>query len=981
MIFAAPWVLVALAALPLLWWLLRVTPPAPLSESFPAIRLLLGLHAREETPARTPWWLLLLRVLAAGLVIVGLAQPVLDAGSRLPGAGPVLLVVDNGWAAASDWPRRMQAANGVLDGAARTGRQAALLATAADETGAAPRLTAVMPVPDLRARLAALHPEPWPPDRAAAAAALAGWKPSGSGGAVVYVADGLTHGGDFGVFGQALADAGPVTEICCTVLPQRVLLPPRSEADRLIARVAQVPLPAPAKAFVLAQSGDGRTLARAVIDLPAGAATGEAPILLPPELRNRLNRLVLEGPPSAASVVLLDERWRRRPVGLLAGDETTAETPFAGPLYYLNRALEPYAELHTGDLASLARRETSVLILADRPLPAGAERDAVTRWVEQGGLLIRFAGPRTAEQPIGETDPLLPVPLLGGDRQLGGALSWSEPAGLAPFAASSPFAGLAVPPEVKVTRQVLAEPSTSLGVHTWAQLADGTPLVTEATRGAGRIVLFHVTANADWSNLPLSGLFVEMLRRLVALSAGVATPTEATVLAPAETLDGYGLLTTPPESATGLAANAFARAAVSPRHPPGLYGPENGRQALNLGANLALPQAAPMVRGASLENFAARGVERAIGPSLLAAATALLALDLVIALGLRGLLRRRVGASRLATVTLIALVGMGALGTSLEGTIPQQFNPKRMVALGMAAQGMIPRGIVAQRVVVRETAAQGMVAQGMAALGTVPQGMISLATISLGIISNAIIPRAWALENNPNPALTTRLGYIVTGDAQLDGIVRAGLEGLSDYVNRRTAATLTEPDAVVPGKTDLSFYPLLYWPINANAEPLDTAEAAALNDYMSRGGIILIDTRDSGSGAGFAPGTENALQRVARGLVIPPLAPLTTEHVLARAFYLLSDFPGRYTGDTVWVQRDQDRTNDSVSPVIVGGNDWAEAWAVDSDGRNPYAVIPGGARQRTLAYRFGVNLVMYALTGNYKGDQVHVPQILQRLGQ
>jgi hypothetical protein len=179
----------------------------------------------------------------------------------------------------------------------------------------------------------------------------------------------------------------------------------------------------------------------------------------------------------------------------------------------------------------------------------------------------------------------------------------------------------------------------------------------------------------------------------------------------------------------------------------------------------------------------------------------------------------------------------------------------------------------------------------------------------------------------------------------------------------------------------LSFYPLLYWPVTADATPLSTAQATALNDYMSRGGIILIDTRDSGSGAGFAPGTEGALQRVARGLVIPPLAPLTTEHVLARAFYLLSDFPGRYTGDTVWVQRDQDRTNDSVSPVIVGGNDWAAAWAVDADGRNPYAVIPGGARQRTLAYRFGVNLVMYALTGNYKGDQVHVPAILQRLGQ
>jgi hypothetical protein len=186
---------------------------------------------------------------------------------------------------------------------------------------------------------------------------------------------------------------------------------------------------------------------------------------------------------------------------------------------------------------------------------------------------------------------------------------------------------------------------------------------------------------------------------------------------------------------------------------------------------------------------------------------------------------------------------------------------------------------------------------------------------------------------------------------------------------------------VQPGQTDLSVYPLLYWPIIASAASLTAQQTSALNDYMSRGGIIVIDTRDSGSGAGFAPGTGEALKRVTRGLIIPPLAPLTIDHVLARAFYLLTDFPGRFTGDSVWVQRDQDRANDSVSPVIIGGNDWAAAWAVNADGINPYAVIPGGQRQRILAYRFGVNLVMYALTGNYKGDQVHVPAILQRLGQ
>jgi len=900
MIFAEPWVLAAFAALPVLWWLLRVTPPAPRTENFPAIRLLLGLHAREETPARTPWWLLLLRLIAASLVILALARPVLDAATSMHGSGPVLLVVDNGWASAPEWSRRIEAAAGVLDRADRAGRPAALLATASDGAGDPPRIQGPMPVTDVRARLAALLPRAWPPDHVAAASALAGWTQAGT--TVVHVGDGVIPTGDdaagaYARFATALARAGTVTQLCCVATPPRVLLTPESEADRLIARVAQVPQPAPADVHVLAQSGDGRTLARASATIAANEGVAQVPIPLPPELRNRLARLVIEGPPSAGSVTLLDERWRRRPVGLIAGDETASDAPFTGPLYYLRRALGPFAELRDADVETLLKRDISVLVLVDRPLPPGAERDALAAWVDKGGLLIRFAGPRSAEPMGAESDPLVPVRLIGGDRQLGGALSWSEPTGLAPFAADSPFSGLSVPEEVKVTRQVLAEPAADLGARTWAVLGDGTPLVTHAARGAGRVVLFHVTANADWSNLPLSGLFVDMLRRLVALSVGVATAAEDVVLAPAETLDGFGVLSPPPPAATGLPGNAIARAIASPRHPPGLYGPENGRRALNLGGGLQGLTPAPPVVGAVIEPLTDRAAEREIGPWLMTVAIVLLIVDMLIALALRGLLRGR------------AATAVGAI-----------------------------------------------------------------------LLAVTLAPAAMA-QPVPQAALTTRLGYIVTGNPQVDETARLGLTGLSDYVNRRTSAALTQPDAVDPGRSDLSFYPLLYWPITPDAPALTVEQAAALNAFMARGGIILIDTRDSGSGAGFAPGTDSALRRVAQGLTIPPLAPLTTDHVLARAFYLLGDFPGRFTGDAVWAQRDQDRANDSVSPVIIGGHDWASAWAVDAGGRYPQAVIPGGQRQRVLAYRFGVNVVMYALTGNYKGDQVHVPAILQRLGQ
>ena len=685
--FAAPWVLLALAALPLLWWLLRVTPPAPRHETFPALRLLIGLTATAETPARTPWWLLLLRMLAAGLIIVALARPVLESGGDLlPGGGKLLLVVDDGWAAAADWPRRMTAAEAALDRAEHAGRRVGLLTTAPGETGAPPAATPDMPVPEARTRLAALRPKPWPVDRAAAAAALRDWAGKG---AALYLADGTTGGTGWDGFAAALEAVGPVEVLRDPVAAARLLLPPRTGADQLVAHVAEVPRDRPAEAAVLAQTGDGRTLARAVAVFAPGAAEAEAPIALPPELRNRLGRLVLEGQSSAGAVLLLDERWRRRPVGLLAGDAAAA-TPLTGSLYYLRRALEDSAEVRQGDLAQLLARELSVLIVADASLAEGPQTDALAAWVEQGGLLLRFAGPRLAEHP----DTLLPVKLLAGDRQFGGAMSWSQPAGLAPFPSASPFAGLAVPDEVKVTRQVLAEPGAQLSEASWARLADGTPLVTQATRGAGRIVLFHVTANADWSDLPLSGLFVEMLRRLVAVSAGVVPGEDANgpPLAPAETLDGFGQPGPPPPAATALPARDLAGATASPRHPPGLYGPENGRRALNLSNRMAAPQAAAPIPGAREASLAGAAPERALAPWLMAAALALLAIDLLVSLRLRGLLR--------AAALLVLLL-----------------------AAPSAAHAAAPE---------------------------------------------------------PNPALSTRLGYIVSGDAQIDQVSRAGLAGLSE---------------------------------------------------------------------------------------------------------------------------------------------------------------------------------------------------------
>ncbi|ACI52741.1 conserved hypothetical protein [Gluconacetobacter diazotrophicus PA1 5] len=940
MIFQFPWLLAALAVLPVIWLLLRALPPAPRRQSFPAIMLLRGLHARVTDAATAPPWLLLLRCLALAGLIVGLAGPVVPrdqaTGPRAEGSGDPLLVLDNGWAAVPGWTHRLAALDTVLDRAGRAGRHARLLTTAPGPAGETPAIGAAMTPSLLRGALDSTRAMPWPTDRAAAARALRALAAGGWRGPVVYVSDGLA-GPDDPAFAAALAAIGPVRTLTAPDLTVASLVPPAKDdpgaaGDTLRVALAALPQPHPRHLTVRAEAADGGVLALVPLSLAAGADRATAGVALPAELRNRIDRLVLDDMPGPAGMRLLDEGDRRRPVGLIGVAGT--DTPLVGPLFYLRRALAPTAELREGSAATLLARPLSVLVAPDGALDSPQTRRAVAAWVRKGGMLVRFAGPLLNGSPdrdmaspdmpaapmeapqddaahLPPADTLLPVPLMQGERQLGGAMSWGKPEQLAPFPDASPFHGLPIPPEVTVSRQVLARPAADLADHSWARLSDGTPLVTHAALGAGEVVLFHVTSTADWSNLPLSGLFVAMLRRLAERAAGVEAPADHSLLAPYMTLDSDAILGPPPPGARALPADAFGTQAASSAHPPGLYGPRTARRALNLGdAMPPLSPQQPIGQAASLD-----GQRRDLvpGPWLVAAAVLLLVLD--------ALLTQMLRAGRLAG--------------------------------GRRAAALVVAGLLAAHAPARPALADPP-----------PAGV-------------------------PGAALETRLGYILTGHDDIDTVSRQGLQGLSDYANARTSAVLGHPDGVVPGRDDLSYYPMLYWPVTADATA-DPARAAALNAYMRHGGILMIDSQGvdpAAPGGGHdsfaapAPGTAAALRRMTQGLDIPPLTRLTDHHVLAHTFYLLHGFPGRYDGLPVWVAREGDSANDGVSPVIVGASDWAHAWAVDAQGDTPYATMPDGNTQRVAAYRFGVNAVLYALTGNYKADQVHVPALLRRLGE
>jgi hypothetical protein len=932
--FAEPLVLVGLLTLPVLWWLLRLVPPRPRRIDFPPTRLLLEIAPKEETPARTPWWLTLMRLALAALVIIAAAGPLWHPPlATTKTRAPLAILIDDGWAAAATWDARVRTADDVI-ARADDDRRAVALIPLSEGT----RDISLETAGSARVQLPRLRPAPYTIPRAEALPSLSRFLAETQDAELVWLSDGtdLGHGAEF-IDGLAKAiGQHPITIVAGGVTGALALTAADNAAGALSVKVLRAITGAEATGTVRALDLKGLPLGEAPFAFKADDRETDARFDLPVELRNDIARIEISGERSAGAVQLLDKRWRRRTVGIVSGATADVAEPLLSSSYYVQRAIEPFADVRLTQGESPA---DAVVHFLDQNLPmliltdvgnVGDAHDRLEHWIEDGGVLVRFAGPRLAASD----DDLVPVKLRRGGRILGGSLSWDKPQPLAVFSREGPFNGMPVPNDVTVTRQVLAEPDATLSDNTWATLGDGTPLVTAARRGKGLIVLFHVTGDPRWSDLPLSGSFVEMLKRIVALtgtspaadSGNAQTKTAHEMVPPSHMLDGFGSFIAPPSTARPVPAD-FSGSATA-EHPPGFYGPPEGLLAVNTLAvtdRLAPLDFSPLVN-ASHEIYRTSEPRDLRGPVFLA-----------------------------------------ALGLFLLDTLVVLF-------LGGGIQRLIPR---TTRVA---TAA-----------------VIVFAVLALTLV------HASAQQEIPNPdvpqsALETKLAYVVTGNADVDTISKAGLAGLTLFLAQRTALEPGDPIGLDISRDELAFYPLIYWPI-VPGTPRPSEEALKrIDTYMKDGGTVLFDTRDAVV-APAGPGGETRspgmleLRQILSSLDIPELEPVPRDHVLTKTFYLLRDFPGRFDTGQLWVEAlqptgEEDETSnrparggDGVSSIIITSNDFAGAWATRSDGQPMLPMVEGEPRQRELAFRAGVNIVMYTLTGNYKADQVHVPALLERLGQ
>ncbi|MGY8680757.1 DUF4159 domain-containing protein [Bradyrhizobium sp. UFLA05-153] len=928
--FTEPLLLIGLVSLPVLWWLLRVMPPRPRRIEFPPTRLLFDIAPKEETPSRTPWWLTALRLLAAALVIFAAAGPIWNPQTGLAGSkAPLMILFDDGWSAASNWDTRIKAADELIANADSNRRAIALVPLSEPN-----RDITLMQAGAARVALRQLAPKPYSIERVETLTAIDRFLKATGDCEIAWLSDGVDTGrGEEFLQGltKTIGDRSLTVFEGGTPSPL-ALVAAENAAAKMVVKVLRTDSGI-AAGTVRALDQKGSPIGEARYAFAPQDKETEASFDLPVELRNDITRLEISGERSAGAVQLLDKRWRRRAIGIVSGATSETAQPLLAPTFYLTRALAPFADVRLADkgapqqgIAQFLDQKLPMIILADVGTIAPEIRERLNAWVDQGGVLVRFAGPRLAQAE----DDLVPVKLRKGGRTLGGSLTWEKPQHLAAFTADGPFAGVPVPKDVTVSRQVLAEPDAVLATKSWASLEDGTPLVTGEHRGKGLVSLFHVSADMRWSDLPMSGTFVDMLRRIVDMSGytskpgpGVAGEASTETVAPLHILDGFGAFGPPPATAKPLSADYRDRATSD--HPPGFYGPAEGPLAVNTLA--AADRIAPLntaslrARHATYTNAEPRDLRG----WLLSTSLALFLIDaIIVALlggGLAALLRRRAAP---------AVLAIGLVLASLASPAPSRADS--------------------------------------------PADDFAMKAVS-----------------------QTRLAYVVTGNADVDSIVKAGMSGLTLFLAQRTALEAGDPVGVDPARDELAFFPLIYWPIVPGAPKPPQDAINKIDAYMKQGGTVIFDTRDAveappgDNGASQTPGMQ-ALREILSSLDVPELEPVPREHVLTKTFYLLRDFPGRFNTGQTWVEtlpREEEdesaqrpaRGGDGVSPIIITSNDLAGAWAIRPDGQPMLPLTQSEPRQREFAFRAGVNIVMYTLTGNYKADQVHAPALIERLGQ
>ena len=849
-LFLNPWLLTLLLGLPLLWKLLKATPPPPKQIPFSAMMFLEGLTPLKTTAQSAPWWLVFLRALLVVLLIVAAAHPVARQGTGSVDKKAIVLLVDNTPPAAKAWQSLHQAMVTLGDQAIAKGQPLYVL----------PLVGGFSPAPldqqSWESLKNTLAPLPWlgkPPPVTETLKTLAAQADMPL--AVSFLSSGL-------LTKEQLLQLPPTVQ---SYVPDKTAQLAASIRD--VARVEggvmvrtdvyndTLPL------TIALIDQNGQVIARKALE--DGAATLPVPFAA----RKDIRRVEIEGATTLLEKYFSDSSWQQPNIGIIAPDDKAVGQNLLEERYYLQKAAAIFTAVTQGTVEKLLAQKVPVLLWADSVPLREQEREALTAWVKQGGVLLRFAGEGMAT--AGE-DSLLPVALRYGVQEFATAVAWGKPPERFRFTEKTPLALDAAEHSISLKKRVLAEPRADLPAKTWATFSDGAPLLTALQQGQGWLLLLHVAANPAWSDFVLQAAFIEVLQHVSQLATGGALAT-AEILPLRAFFDAFGNTQQPLPAMHGLTGEEMTSQWITQKHPAGFYGKEHSQQARNVAG--LLPKFMPL--------------PEAFNPQLLR--------DIVV--------ETQVNWQLLLIKLAAGVFLLDWLATVILG------RQRRFFAM-----------------------------------------MVLLCLLPL---------QTQAADEIPQESLA----YIRTGYADVDQNSAKGLAFITKTLAQRTNATLGAVRGVTLGEESLSPYPLVYFPLVGAVPNLNDKAWFALQQYIAHDGALLIDTRTGQDPLGDVESVPQ-LQSLLRSLGAMPLVALPPKHLLLRSYYLLPTLEGKFPTSVVLPAPAVG--NDVVAGVLLTSNDFAQSWALGNNEK---------------AFRSGANVVLYALTGTYKNDQIHLKAVLERLGQ
>lgn len=882
--FGSPFLLWALLALPALWLILKLFPPAPKKVFLASFRLLKDLKDKSAQSSSIPLWLLILRLCFVAFLIIALSKPVLNKSSdaNIPDNNtPLLLMIDNSWASAENWDQIQTQAMILIGQAERQAKPIHIITTTSNTPNGDARYQGPITATQAKSIIKGAQPHPWPLTNSSLEAFTKDQKKSFE---IHFLSSGILSKEFIKAF-NLLDKNGSIYLYKPRDKDLPVLLKlARFKQDQITVSIDTASVSSRSYTAQLRNSKQ-RVLDEVTIEKGDNTASFD----LPANIIKQAQFVTIKGMQNAGSTLILNTNLKTSLFGVLTGGQESRKASLISPSFYIEKAIEPFATFLQGNLDALLDKNPNIIVLPDISGMTPYDLGKLERFAQNGGVILRFAGPNM----LNVQTPLTPVPLRSGGRTLDSTLSWDSPLKLAAFPPNSPFAGLDIDEDIVVAQQILAQPSLNLDKHVWAKLEDDTPLITANTIGDGLLVMIHTTATPEWSNFVLSGLFPKIMQKISGMSSTNTqfdfSADESATLSPFEakfTLNGFGKKSSPPSLMRPIPATDITNLQISSQAPPGLYSNQGESYALNISDTFeTLSSSSGLDQNIIVRSYATFE-ERPLMPFFLYLAFILLLIDIAVMIGMR-----------------MSLSSMVKTGASL-------------------------------------------------------------------VFCAAILPNPVLASDNTNAlkfANGLYLAFIKTGNASLDSTAQKGLSNLKSIL---TARTSIEPDGVhgiTLSRDDISFFPLIYWPIKSQNTILSEVEYKKIQHYLDNGGTIFVDVLSSRSGD-----VSGMLKPLLSPLSIPALIPAPDEHVLRKSFYLLDTFSGLRDAP-VWVEALSAKGRDGVSSIMIGSHDFISAWAGDSDSLY--------SNEQEMAYRFGVNLVMYALAGNYKADQVHIPFILKRIGE